>query len=163
MWGPGMLVPFQRNEVHGNLLSSIHPHYIYSQFREILRLMSYIPAPSWYVLGAGDTPRRGSGRKERDMYAAIRRYHTDPDSVDEIARRVNEEFVDIISDMPGFVAYFALNAGQGEIGSVSVFEDQQSAEESNSRAEEWVRQNLGELLTTPPDIAAGEVVTYKAK
>jgi hypothetical protein len=71
--------------------------------------------------------------------------------------------VDIISDMPGFVAYFVLNAGQGEIGSVSVFEDQQSAEESNPRAEVWVRQNLGELLPTPPDLAAGEVVAYKAR
>ena len=97
------------------------------------------------------------------MYAAIRRYHTDPDSVDEVARRVSEEFVDIISDMRGFVAYFALNAGQSEIGSVSVFEDQQSAEESNARAQEWVRQNLGELLPTPPDFAAGEVVAYRAK
>jgi hypothetical protein len=97
------------------------------------------------------------------MFAVIRRYHTDPDSVDEVARRVNEEFVDIISDMPGFVAYFALNAGQGEIGSVSVFEDQQSAEESNTRAEEWVRQSVGDLLPTPPDYAAGEVVAYKAQ
>ena len=97
------------------------------------------------------------------MYAAIRRYHTDPDSVDEVARRVNEEFVDIISDMPGFVAYFVLNAGQGEIGSVSVFEDQKSAEESNPRAEVWVRQNLSDLLPTPPEFAAGEVVAYKAK
>jgi hypothetical protein len=108
--------------------------------------------------------RGGSGRKEeRKMYAAIRRYHMDPDSVEEVARRVNEEFVDILSDMPGFVAYFALNAGQGEIGSVSVFEDQQSAEESNSRAEVWVRQNLSDLLPTPPEFAAGEVVAYKAK
>ena len=97
------------------------------------------------------------------MYAAIRRYHTDPDSVDEVARRVNEEFVDMISDMPGFVAYFVINAGQGEIGSVSVFEDQQSAEESNTRAEEWARQSLGELLPTPPDYAAGEVVAYKTR
>ena len=97
------------------------------------------------------------------MYAAIRRYYTDPDSVDEVARRVNEEFVDIVSDMPGFVAYFALNAGQGEIGSVSVFEDQQSAEESNTRAEQWVNQSLGDLLPTPPDFAAGEVVAYKAQ
>ncbi len=97
------------------------------------------------------------------MYAAIRRYHTDPDSVDEVARRVNEEFVPMISDMQGFVAYFALNAGQGEIGSVSVFEDQQSAEESNRVAEQWVDENLGELLPTPPDFAAGEVVAYKAQ
>jgi hypothetical protein len=97
------------------------------------------------------------------MFAAIRRYHTDPDSVDEVARRVNEEFVPMISDMAGFVAYCVIDAGQGEIGSVSVFEDQQSAEESNRRAEEWVNQSLGELLPSPPDFAAGEVVAYKAK
>ncbi len=88
------------------------------------------------------------------MYAAIRRYHTDPDSIDEVARRVNEEFVDMISDMPGFVAYFALNAGQGEIGSVSVFEDQQSAEESNRKSEEWVSENLSGLHTSA-NFAAG--------
>ena len=45
------------------------------------------------------------------MFAAIRRYHTDPDSLDEVARRVNEGFVPKISDMQGFVAYFALNPG----------------------------------------------------
>ena len=45
------------------------------------------------------------------MYAAIRRYLTDPDSIDEVARRVNEGFVPLVSDMQGFVAYFALNAG----------------------------------------------------
>ncbi len=115
------------------------------------------------MLAAERLSRRGSGRKEKGMYAAIRRYHTDLDSVDEIARRVNEEFVDMISDMPGFVAYFVIDAGQGEIGSVSVFEDQESAEESNSRAEEWVRQNLSDLLPTPPDFAPGEVVAYRAK
>ena len=96
------------------------------------------------------------------MYAVIRQYHTDPDSVDEVARRVNEEFVPLISDMQGFVAYFALNAGQGEFGTVSVFEDQDSAEESNRVAEEWVQQNLSSLLPNP-QFAAGEVVAYKAK
>jgi hypothetical protein len=96
------------------------------------------------------------------MFAAIRRYHTDPDSLDEVVRKVNEGFVDLISEMPGFVAYFAINAGQGEYGTVSVFEDQDSAEESNRVAEEWVAENLGDLLPSP-DYAAGEVVAYKAK
>jgi hypothetical protein len=64
--------------------------------------------------------------------------------------------------MSGFVAYFALDAGQGEYGTVSVFEDQASAEESNRVAEEWVNENLRELLPNP-DYAAGEVVAYKAK
>jgi hypothetical protein len=97
------------------------------------------------------------------MFAAIRRYHTDPDSLDEVVRQVNEGFVPLISDMPGFVAYIALNAGQGEYGTVSVFEDQASAEESNRVAEEWVAENLRELLPSPPDYAAGEVVAYRAK
>jgi hypothetical protein len=106
---------------------------------------------------------RIDGRKEHRMFAAIRRYHTDPDSVGEVARRVNEEFVDMISDMSGFVAYLALDAGQGEYGTLSVFEDQASAEESNRVAEEWVAENLRELLPSPPDYAAGEVVAYRAK
>jgi hypothetical protein len=96
------------------------------------------------------------------MFAAIRRYHTDPDSLDEVVRQVNEGFVPLISDMPGFVVYIALDAGQGEYGTVSVFEDQASAEESNRVAEEWVNENLGELLPAP-EFAAGEVVAYKAK
>lgn len=96
------------------------------------------------------------------MFAAIRRYHTDPDSIEEVARRVNEGFLPLISEMSGFVVYIALNAGQGEYGTVSVFEDQASAEESNRVAEQWVNENLRDLLP-PPEFAAGEVVAYKAK
>jgi Antibiotic biosynthesis monooxygenase len=96
------------------------------------------------------------------MFAAIRRYHTDPESIEEVVRKVNEDFVPLISDMPGFVVYIALNAGQGEYGTVSVFEDQASAEESNRVAEQWVRENLSALLPAP-EFAAGEVVAYKAR
>ena len=96
------------------------------------------------------------------MFAAIRQYQVDPGSVEEVARRVEEGFVPIMRETPGFVAYFVLNAGQGEIGSVSLFEDQQSAEESNRRAEEWVSQNLSDVLPSPT-FAAGEVLVYAAK
>ena len=97
------------------------------------------------------------------MFAAIRRYHTDPDSLEEVARKVNEGFVPLITEMSGFVAYMALNADQGEYGTVSIFEDQASAEESNRVAEEWVNENVRELLPNPPDYAAGEVVVYETK
>jgi hypothetical protein len=103
------------------------------------------------------------GRKEQRMFAAIRRYHTDPDSISEVTRKVDEGFVPLISEMSGFVAYFALDAGQGEYGTVSIFEDRASAEESNRVAEEWANENLRELLPTPPEYAAGEVVVYKTK
>ena len=98
------------------------------------------------------------------MFAAIRYYQADPPSIDEVVRRVQEDFVPLIRDMRGFVSYFILVPSEREedIVSVSVFEDQQSAEESNSKAAEWVVQNLGELLRPSPEFASGQVVVYEA-
>ncbi len=95
------------------------------------------------------------------MFAAIRYYRTDPDSIESVVRRVKEGFVPIIRATPGFVSYFVLAPRQGEIVSVSVFEEQRGAEESNMKAEEWVRQNLSELLPSP-EFAEGQVVVYEA-
>ena len=96
------------------------------------------------------------------MHATVRRYEgvTDPR---EAGRRVNEGFVPLISQMPGFVAYYWVDAGGGVMISTSVFQDQSGAQESNKRAADWVRQNLAPLLPNPPQITAGEVVAYKAK
>jgi hypothetical protein len=96
------------------------------------------------------------------MYATVRRYEgvTDPS---ETGRRVNEGFVPLISQIPGFVAYYWVDAGGGVMISTSVFQDQSGAEESNRRAADYVRQNLAPLLPKPPQITAGEVVAYKAK
>ena len=96
------------------------------------------------------------------MYATVSRYEgvTNPS---EAARRVNEGFVPLISQVPGFVAYYWVDAGGGVMISTSVFQDQASAEESNRRAADYVRQNLVSVLPNPPQITAGEVVAYKAK
>ena len=98
------------------------------------------------------------------MFVAIRYYQTDPDSVDEVVRRVKEGFVPLIRDTQGFVSYFVLapSEREDELVSVGVFESQESAEQSNEKAEDWVRQNLSELLLLP-EFAAGEVVVYEAK
>jgi quinol monooxygenase YgiN len=99
------------------------------------------------------------------MFAAIRHYQAEPPSIDEVVRRVQEDFVPIIRDMAGFVSYFVLvpSEREEEIVSVSVFEDQQSAEESNRKAAEWVAQNLSELLRPTPEFAGGQIVVYEAK
>ncbi len=95
------------------------------------------------------------------MYASIRRYKMDPGSVDELARRVNEGFVPIVSGAPGFVAYYVLSARGGVLLSINVFEDQAGADESNRRAADWVRENIASLLPTPPEITAGDVIVHK--
>ena len=96
------------------------------------------------------------------MYATVRRYEgvTNPG---EAARRVTEGLVPLISQIPGFVAYYWVDAGSGVMISTSVFQDQASAEESNRRAADYVRQNLVSVLPNPPQVTAGEVVAYKAQ
>jgi hypothetical protein len=48
------------------------------------------------------------------MYVVVRRYEgvTDPQKV---AQLVEEGFIPIISEMPGFVAYYYVDAGDGVI------------------------------------------------
>ncbi|MFI7503974.1 hypothetical protein ACIBVL_36945 [Streptomyces sp. NPDC049687] len=91
------------------------------------------------------------------MYAAVRTYEgvTDPA---EAGRLVNEGFVPLVRQIPGFVAYYWIDAGNGVMVSTSVFQDQAGAEESVSRAADFVRQNLASLLPNPPQITAGNVV-----
>jgi hypothetical protein len=91
------------------------------------------------------------------MYATIRRYEdvTDPS---EAGRRVSEGFVPLIKQIPGFVAYYWVDAGDGTMASTSVFEDRAGANASNERAANWVQQNIASLLPNPPLMTAGEVV-----
>ena len=96
------------------------------------------------------------------MFAAIRYYRTTADSIDEVTGRIREGFVPVIRDMPGFEAYLLLAPRENEIVSVSVFEDQQSAEETNRKAQEWVSENLSELLPAP-EFADGNVVVYETR
>jgi hypothetical protein len=96
------------------------------------------------------------------MYVAVRRYEgvSDPS---EVARLVNEGFVPIISEMPGFVAYSFADAGDGVMISTSVFEHKDAEEQSNFRAGEFVQEHLLPLLPNPPQVTTGEVVAYKSK
>ena len=95
------------------------------------------------------------------MHVAIRRYQMDPASFDEVNRQVNEGFIPIIKDADGFLAYYVVDAGAGEVATVSVFEDQAGAEESVRMAADFIRQNLAALLPNPPEITAGEVVAQE--
>ena len=91
------------------------------------------------------------------MYAVVRRYDGVTDPV-EAVRRVQEGFVPLLREVPGFVAYYVLDAGGGVIVSTSVFDDQAGSEESTKRAADCVRGNLAALIPNPPQVTAGQVV-----
>jgi hypothetical protein len=96
------------------------------------------------------------------MYVAVRRYDGVSDA-QKVAQLVEEKYVPIISDMPGFVAYYCVDAGDGVMVSTSVFEHKDAEEQSTFRAGEFVAEDLGQLAPHPPQVTAGEVVSYKAK
>ena len=96
------------------------------------------------------------------MYVAVRRYEgvTDPQKA---AQEAEEGFIPIISEMPGFVAYYLVDAGDGVIVSTSVFEHKDAEEQSTFRAGEFVQEHLLPLVPNPPQITAGEVVASKGR
>ena len=81
------------------------------------------------------------------MYATVRRYEgvTDPS---EVGRQVEEGFIPIISEMPGFVAYYFVDAGDGVMISTSVYEHKDAEEQSNWRAGQFVAQHLAPCSRT---------------
>jgi hypothetical protein len=95
------------------------------------------------------------------MYFAVRRFEgvTDPQKVAQVAE---EGFVPIISEMPGFVAHYFVDAGDGVMVATSVFEHKDAEEQSTFLAGELVEEHLLPLLPNRPQISAGEVVAYKA-
>ncbi len=53
---------------------------------------------------------------------AVRRCQAAADAAEEIGRRVAAGFVPIISPAPGFVAYYAMHAGNDVVLSISIFQ-----------------------------------------
>jgi len=98
------------------------------------------------------------------LYVVVRRYVTDPKSAKELIERISEEFVPIISKVPGFVSYALLDAGNGTLASISSFQSKAGADESTRRAANWVK-TVSSLVPNPPQVTGGDVVvsTWPAK
>ena len=91
------------------------------------------------------------------MYVAVRRYQTKAGSSGEIARRAQQGFVPLVSQIPGFVAYYGVDAGNDVVVTISLFQDQAGEEESTRRAADWVKQNVAEFVQGAVELTAGEV------
>ncbi len=94
------------------------------------------------------------------MYAAIRQAKAKPGVAEELARRIKEGAIPIISDVPGFRAYYVMYAPDDTVTAISLFNDYAGAEESNRRGLVWIEQNLTPLLTGPATAVAGPVIVH---
>ena len=97
-----------------------------------------------------------------ERFASLRRYRLRSGSVAELMHVVDDVFAEQILLMEGFEAYHALDCGRGETVSVSLFADQATAEESDERALEFIRDELGGFDIERTEVIGGRVIVSRA-
>ena len=95
------------------------------------------------------------------MHITIRRYSIHPGSTKALVEHIQNSFVPIISKAPNFVAYYAVDEGDGDVSAISIFQDKASADASNAMAAGWVMKTVASLISVPPKIISGEVLVHE--
>ena len=91
------------------------------------------------------------------MYLIIRKFSR-MRTVREAARRAESGIAQLMKQSPGFRSYYIFDAGDGVAGSVTFFDDRESAMAANAKALAWIQASLSDLMDGEPEIIAGEVL-----
>ena len=75
------------------------------------------------------------------MYASIRQAKAKTGMAEELARRIKEGAIPIISDVEGFRAYYVVYAPDDTVTAISIFNDYAGAAELNRRILAWNEQS----------------------
>jgi hypothetical protein len=94
------------------------------------------------------------------MHAILRRYEgVEPSRTVELTRKVDNELIPKLKELPGFSGYYLIEAGNGVMTSISLFDTAEQADKSSRIASDWVRdEKLESALPNAPKITFGEVV-----
>jgi hypothetical protein len=97
------------------------------------------------------------------MHVTIQRYESvDQSRESELTKKVNETLMPRLSKLPGFSGYYLIEAKDGVMTSINLFDTPEHADESNRVSADWIREEkLEAALPNPPKITLGEVVAFK--
>ena len=97
------------------------------------------------------------------MHAIVRRYEgVDQSRVEELTKKIDETLLPRLSKLAGFEGYYLIEAGNGVMSSIGLFDTSAHADESTPVAANWVREEkLETALPNPPKITDGEVIVHK--
>jgi hypothetical protein len=97
------------------------------------------------------------------MHATIRRYDgVDQTRTDELTRKAGESLLPKLSNLQGFKGYYLIEAGDGIMSSLGLFETSEQCDESTKVAATWIRdEKLENAFPNAPKITSGKVVTHK--
>ena len=96
------------------------------------------------------------------MYATIRRYEgVDTTRTNEVAGKVNETLVPQLRKLPGFAGYYLIEAGNGVLSSLGLFETSEQGDESTKVVAKWLTdENFNTAIPNAPKITSGKVVVH---
>jgi len=89
------------------------------------------------------------------MYASVRRYQAV--DVEALVTKVEEEFIERVKTVEGFVGYYVIDGGDGTLTSITVGETEAAVETSNMAAREWVVERAAHLVAGAPELTTGQV------
>ena len=89
------------------------------------------------------------------MHASVRRYRVR--DVDTLVSKVEDEFVDQVKEIDGFVGYYVIDGDDGTVASVTVGDTAQAVAESVRLAAAWVRDSVADIVEGEPEVTVGEV------
>ena len=96
------------------------------------------------------------------MHATIRRYEgVDMTRTNEVASKVKETLVPQLRKLPGFEGYYLIEADNGVMSSLGLFETSQQADESTKLVSKWITdENFTKAIPNAPKITSGKVVVH---
>jgi hypothetical protein len=96
------------------------------------------------------------------MFVTIRRYTPKgaipENGMQQLGRQIQEEFVPLAREIPGFHGYYCVNVRDRELVTLSIFETREGAVQSTQRAAQYVRENKLPFDINPPEVLEGEVL-----
>jgi hypothetical protein len=98
--------------------------------------------------------------RDPDQKSSLGGCHVRRDSSGQSQGRIKEGAIPIISDVPGFRAYYVIYAPDDTVTAISIFDDHAGATESNRRGLAWIEQSLAPLLVGPATAVAGPVIVH---
>jgi hypothetical protein len=96
------------------------------------------------------------------MHATIRRYEgVDTTRTNEVTSKVKETLVPQLRKLPGFAGYYLIEAGNGVLSSLGLFQTSEQGDESTKVVAKWITdENFNTAIPNAPKITSGKVVVH---
>jgi heme-degrading monooxygenase HmoA len=94
------------------------------------------------------------------MYMTMRQYRVEPGQLDEVARRVDDDWLGKVRAMHGFISYHVFKGGDDHLVSITTFLDEKEAMTATEASAEWVGEHLSDMNVEFIETRQGPVLIH---